>query len=84
MLRQLRASRPSLTTETRYSLSKCVYAEKPCTVQKQKQKQKLGYYNGHLPASMFSRHFLSFFLSLLVSLKLEHYTGECEFRNFDK
>ena len=38
MLRQLRASRPSLTTETRYSLSQCVYAEKPCTVQKQKQK----------------------------------------------
>ena len=27
---------------------------------------------------------LSFFLSLLVSLKLEHYTRECEFRNFDK
>ena len=28
--------------------------------------------------------FLSLFLSLLVSLKLEHYTRECEFRNFDK
>ena len=27
---------------------------------------------------------LSFFLSLLASLKLEHYTRECEFRNFDK
>ena len=26
----------------------------------------------------------SFFLSLLVSLKLEHYTRDCEFRNFDK
>ena len=35
------ASRPSLTTETRYSLSQCVYAEKPCTVQKQKQKVPL-------------------------------------------
>ena len=28
--------------------------------------------------------FLSFFLSLLVSLILEHYTRECEFGNFDK
>ena len=27
---------------------------------------------------------LSLFLSLLVSLKLEHYTRECEFGNFDK
>ena len=25
-----------------------------------------------------------FFLSLMVSLKLEHYTRECEFRYFDK
>ena len=25
-----------------------------------------------------------FFLSLLVSLKLEHYTRECEFGNFDE
>ena len=29
-------------------------------------------------------HKLSFFLSLLVSLKLEHYSRECEFGNFDK
>ena len=28
--------------------------------------------------------FLSFYLSLLVSLILEHYTRECEFGNFDK
>ena len=32
----------------------------------------------------FRKQYLSFFQSLLVSLKLEHYTRECEFRKFDK
>ena len=35
-------------------------------------------------SDMLPSFFLSFFLSLLVSLKLENYTRECEFRNFDK
>ena len=30
-----------------------------------------------------AHNYFSFFLLLLVSLKLEHYTRECEFRNFD-